>query len=200
MVILYFGIEFPLLQFKGVNTHSAHDPTRAVVPLPVSTAMPRMYGLRFGPSRMSLRILVSELSFQYPHHQAIPGAAHRHLRPRPQSREHQTVTEPRLGLHFVVLLFVLLLAALPVVPEAIHAAVRVAVWVAVWVALLPGAHRLDFRDHPIALESDDFPEYLTVYRSHPTLPLDDLPDSWFPDKFLLRPTFMIASKTIREPC
>ena len=171
-----------------------------------------MYGLRFGPSRMSLRILVSELSFQYPHHQAIPGAAHRPLRPRPQPREHQTVTEPRLGLHFVVLLFVLLLAALPVVPEAIHAAVRVAVWVAVWaavwaavwvavwVALLPGAHRLDFRDHPIALESDDFPEYLTVYRSHPTLPLDDLPDSWFPDKFLLRPTFMIASKTIREPC
>ena len=154
-VILYFGIEFPLLQFKGVNAHSAHDPIRAVVPLPVSTVMPRMHGLRFSPSRMSLRILVSELSFQYPHHQALPGAAHRHLRPRPHPREHQTVTEPGLGLHLVVLLFVLLLAALAVVPEAIHAAVWVAVWVvvwvAVWVALLPGAHRLDSRDHPINL-------------------------------------------------
>ena len=118
-----------------------------------------MHGLRFGPSRMSLRILVSELSFQYPHHQAIPGAAHRHLRPRPHPREHQTVSEPAWGLHLVVLLLVGLLAALAVVPEAIHAAVRAAVrvavwaavWVAVWVALLPGAHRLDSRDHPIAL-------------------------------------------------
>ena len=154
-----------------------------------------MHGPRFGPSRMSLGIFVSELSFQYPHRHAILWTAHRHLHPR--SQEHQTALDPRSGLHpvvlpFVVRLYVVLLAALIVVPEAIH--------VAVWVAVLPGAHRVDPRDHPIALQSDYFPEFWTVYRSHPTLPFDDPPHSLFPDKFLLWSPLVIASKTVREPC
>ena len=87
---------------------------------------------------MSLRVFVSELSVQYPHHHAILGTARRHLRPR--SQKHQTV-DPRSELHPVPLL-VVPLPALAGVLEAIHAAV----WVAVWVVV--GAHLFD---QPVAL-------------------------------------------------
>ena len=162
-------LNFPLSHFEVIKAHSGPDPIRVKVPLPVSSVMlkmhalrsgssrmhalwsgpSRMHALRFGPSRRSLRIFVSELSFQYSHHHAILGTAHPPRRPRPQ--EHQTGLETVLGLHlvvhlFVVRLFAVLLAALAVVPEAIHAAVEVAVWVAV----LPGAHCYDSRGHPIA--------------------------------------------------
>ena len=153
----------------------------------VHTGMLRMHAPRARPFRMSLRVFVSELSFQYPHHHAILGTAHRHLRSRAQ--KHQTV-DPRLDLHPALLLLVVPFAALAGVLEAIHAAV----WVAVWVVV--GAHLFD---QPVALWSDDFPEQLTVYRSHPTLPLDGFPESWSPDKFFLRSTLTVASKTIREP-
>ena len=110
----------------------------------VYTRMLRLHAPRARSSRVSLRVFVSELSFQYQHHHAILGTAHRHLRPRAQ--EHQ-IGIPSLDLHpilllFVVRLLVVLLAALAGVPEATHAAV----WVAVWVVV--GAHLFG---QPVAL-------------------------------------------------
>lgn len=70
---------------------------------------------------------------------AIPETAYHHFHSR-CALEHQT-GYPLLGLRPGVRL-----PALAVVPEANHAAVCVAVRVAV----LPGAHRFDSRDQPIA--------------------------------------------------